>query len=357
MMNNIFGSLQTFYNAYKNAIIQLIAVAGLLYVIVYISMRWPDNVFFEAIIPILIALFSAVSISLMIHLGLILDTRSISEKLEETVKTLIGENSKSFSEKMTESVEEIKSAIKNDNQKLDEDIQEKINLLRRDFSGKINEVSTKIDAKYIFGLDSVEREIDESKLIENISNSKIFWMNTKFYQANRSMQAIHSAISRGNKIRLLLMSEESHHIAYRSLYTSDFFDDPKKSVEDYNDYLKTLKAAHMHVRKEFSRIEDNFRQEGLWDDNDPIVELRFYADPAGMPMFLIEDKKGSRECYSGFYLNSFSREMPYLRWYGSDKQMVENLFDYFEKKWYFASDKFIGFPAFLEEVNGNIHST
>jgi len=44
------------------------------------------------------------------------------------------------------------------------------------------------------------------------------------------------------------------------------------------------------------------------------------------------------EAYSGFYLNSVSSQMPYIKWSETigGEAFINNLEDYFRRKWHFA---------------------
>ncbi|MEM8698428.1 MAG: hypothetical protein AAGF44_04620, partial [Pseudomonadota bacterium] len=66
--------------------------------------------------------------------------------------------------------------------------------------------------------------------------------------------------------------------------------------------------------------------------------LRFYLDTPAIPMLLWKTEF-SKQGYTGFYLNSFSRSMPYLEWQGADTKMLDHLFDYYDRKWFFAREQ------------------
>lgn len=54
-------------------------------------------------------------------------------------------------------------------------------------------------------------------------------------------------------------------------------------------------------------------------------------------MFIV-DNAGTTMAFSGFYLDSHSSRLPYVEWQPriGGGGLVENLVNYFQKKWYFA---------------------
>ncbi|WP_300060855.1 hypothetical protein [uncultured Roseobacter sp.] len=192
-----------------------------------------------------------------------------------------------------------------------------------------------LQLKFGHGLDGIAEDPNELEHIQRLKEGHVYWLNTLFRDAERNMVAILEAVKQGTHVNLLMMSPFSDYAEIRGRYTAPDFSNPASVESNKESYGKQLAASFSFMLTHYEQYE-RLKQEtpGIGELN-----IRFYDDPAGLPILIV--KSGDvMEAYSGFYLNSVSSQMPYIKWSETigGEAFIKNLEDYFERKWYFAAD-------------------
>ena len=149
------------------------------------------------------------------------------------------------------------------------------------------------------------------------------------------MVAILEAVKQGTNVDLLMMSPFNQYAEVRGRYTAPDFEDPASVESNMESYSKQLDASFSFMLTHYEQYERLKKQEsGIGD-----LKIRFYDDPAGLPILIVRSG-GVTEAYSGFYLNSVSSKMPYIKWSETigGEAFIQNLENYFEHKWFFSSN-------------------
>jgi len=260
---------------------------------------------------------AAIFLSVLIHLGLVLDTKEIHERTRKTIKDRLDHQRNEIISKVEDKSHDI-----------------------------VNRVGEKFEARYKWGLHSVIETITEGNELDDVENSEVMWLNTKFEDAELQAKVIRSAVERGCHVRLLLMHVDSKMMNYRGAYTAEHHQDEQKIENQTRIYKIGAQKSAIEMVRLYHDLAKKYpikqRQSAAKTDQkvkrvEQGFDLRFYEDTPAVPMLLWQGEYIKRG-FTGFYLNSFSRMMPYLEWHGEDGKMLDHLYEYFEKKWYFARE-------------------
>ena len=200
---------------------------------------------------------------------------------------------------------------------------------------KINEdVANIFSTSFRFGLKEIQPSADEEKLIIDDENTKIMWLNTKFNRRKAMQDSIEKAIENGANVQLLLMHKDNFCANFRGMDSCSDHEDQEHVESNIRDYKNDLATNQNSMCDFYRRMQRKIEKENLRGS----LEIRFYKDLPGIPFLLIEKGRTHNEAYSGFYLNRFSGGMLYIKWTSRGEGFIDNLYTYFERKWYFARD-------------------
>lgn len=209
----------------------------------------------------------------------------------------------------------------------------------KSLESKINELPTSIQERLVFGLRSVEEDFNEVAFLSDQEGDEICWLNTYFRLFEIKVKLIEDAIQKGTKIRLLFMDPESKTAAEKAYYSASRID-PESVSHNVNSYRQRLKA---NVYNCISMIEEMKQIYG--DDAEKLLEIKFYSDSPNLPIVILskrdsligEDQFKPFIAASGFYLDLYSSQLPYITWDikdgGQKAPLVNNLYAYFNRKW------------------------
>jgi len=110
---------------------------------------------------------AAIFLSVLIHLGLVLDTKEIHERTRKTIKDRLDHQRNEIISKVEDKSHDI-----------------------------VNRVGEKFEARYKWGLHSVIETITEGNELDDVENSEVMWLNTKFEDAELQAKVIRSAVER-----------------------------------------------------------------------------------------------------------------------------------------------------------------
>lgn len=191
------------------------------------------------------------------------------------------------------------------------------------------------------GLERIHPQIEESAIFLEDGVRCVSWVNTKFADPGVTLKKIEEALERGINIRLLLMHSENDCAAKRAREITAFYEDEKNVLASENDYLNELIACQDRVVR---FVHNQRRLTADENNNSPkhvrgTLEVRFYRDLPSIPMMYIEVGERHETAYTGYYLNNYSRNLPYIQWRSAKSHNVlDAVKDYFDKKWYYAKD-------------------
>lgn len=190
------------------------------------------------------------------------------------------------------------------------------------------------------GLEKILPKIEEAEIFLGEDVKAVSWINTKFADTGVTLQKIDEALERGINIRLLLMHAESKCVPMRAREIVARYKDEAYRQGEVDGYLTELQACQDRVIR-FVHGESNpgeSKRENAPNRRRGKFQVRFYKDLPATPMMFIEIGQRHEEAYTGFYLNDYSRNLPYIQWRSATSHNVlDAVKDYFEKKWYFAS--------------------
>ncbi|MEP2641291.1 hypothetical protein [Roseobacter sp.] len=226
-----------------------------------------------------------------------------------------------------ERIRELKDAIDSER----EELENRMDDIRR-------RTENALQLKFGYGLDGIADDPHELQHIKRLKTGHVFWLNTLFRDAEKNMVAILEAVKQGTNVDLLMMSPFSDYAEIRGRYTAPAFKDASSVHSNTESYSKQLAAS-------FSFMLTHYEQYERLKKADPSIgelRVRFYDDPAGLPILIVNSGEVT-EAYSGFYLNSVSSQMPYIKWSETiaGGAFIGSLQDYFERKWHFAGDNTI----------------
>lgn len=199
----------------------------------------------------------------------------------------------------------------------------------------VDRTTARFEARYKWGLEKIENDLDEQFGFSDYSDVSIRWINTKFHYSEKRKENIMDAITNGNEVKLLLIHPNCPNAIDRGFYTYSGDDEVEDAfMEAKANYYRELMTCAQTFRGFYNVQKDKFIRES---DGKPLFQLRFYDDAPAMPMLLCKNKERLKFGFTGFYLDSFSRSLPYLKWSGrGGNYMTEHLFKYFDRKWTYA---------------------
>jgi len=219
------------------------------------------------------------------------------------------------------------------------ELKETIESEREELESRMDDIRQRtenaLQLKFGYGLDGIADDPNELKHIQRLKQGHVYWLNTVFRDAEKNMVAIVEAVKQGTNVDLLMMSPFSEYAEVRGRYTAPDFTDPASVENNTKSYCKQLDAS-------FSFMLTHYEQyERIKKDNESVgtLNIRFYDDPAGLPILIVKSRDVT-QAYSGFYLNSVSSKMPYIKWSETigGEAFIKNLEDYFDRKWYFSRE-------------------
>ncbi len=219
------------------------------------------------------------------------------------------------------------------------ELKETIESEREELEARMDDIRLRtenaLQLKFGYGLDGIADDPNELKHIQRLKKGHVYWLNTLFRDAERNMVAILEAIKHGTNVDLLMMSPFSNYADVRGRYTAPDYTNPDSVTSNMESYGKQLAASFSFMMTHYGQYETMKKQ----DENIGELRIRFYDDPAGLPVLIVKSGEVT-EAYSGFYLNSVSSQMPYIKWSETigGEAFIQNLEDYFERKWHFSSE-------------------
>ena len=223
-----------------------------------------------------------------------------------------------------ERIQELKETIENER----DDLESRMDDIRK-------RTENALQLKFGYGLQGIADDPNELMHIQRLKQGHVFWLNTIFRDAEKNMVAILEAVKQGTNVDLLMMSPFNQYAEVRGRYTAPDFEDPASVESNMESYGKQLDASFSFMLTHYEQYERLKSQEnGIGE-----LRVRFYDDPAGLPILIVRSGDVT-EAYSGFYLNSVSSKMPYIKWSEriGGEAFIKNLEDYFHRKWYFARE-------------------
>lgn len=163
----------------------------------------------------------------------------------------------------------------------------------------------------------------------------IYCLDTYCPQSDDIIDSLIDAIERGVNIKILSISVEDN-FANATHRANEFGDDPtrKGAINQMTSWHEALNNMNR------DRLEEKFKTKPYMGS----LEVSYYDDLLGMPMYIhIRDKKPI-SAYTGFYLNESASKSLYLKWKPSTKNFIEKFVIYFDKKW-IANEKHIAISS------------
>ena len=201
-----------------------------------------------------------------------------------------------------------------------------------------NRVDVKKDIENVFqtsvryGMKEIQNNIDDCAIIKDPENKNIMIMNTKYNRRGNMIVSIEEAMRNGASVKLLLMHKNNECAHFRG----------KDSCDDHEnaEHVENRKKSYLEeVSTNFDIMLDFYKRVRADSEISDRLELRFYKDIPSIPIIILEKGKRYEEAYSGFYLTRYSSGNPYIRWTSGDGDaFIDRLYEYFERKWYYASD-------------------
>jgi hypothetical protein len=219
------------------------------------------------------------------------------------------------------------------------ELKETIESEREELESRMDDIRRRtenaLQLKFGYGLDGIADDPNELMHIQRLKQGHVYWLNTVFRDAEKNMVAILQAVRQGTNVDLLMMSPFNGHAEVRGRYTAPDFSDPASVDSNMESYRKQLDASFSFMVTHYEQYE-RMKKQG---DVIGVLNIRFYDDPAGLPVLIVRSGDVT-EAYSGFYLNSVSSKMPYIKWSETigGEAFINNLEDYFERKWFFSSE-------------------
>lgn len=295
----------------------LVFLSIILYVYITYSLDGAEE---AQINPVLIAfqsVVSAVSVGSIIVLIDELGNRYNADKKNESLRISLETGNK-------ELLRGVETAIETGIDTIKEDV-EKIRL----------STENALRLRFAHGFDNIVDNPDELRRIHELEKGSVRWLNTLFRHSEDNLKAILEAIERGIDVDLLMMSPQNNYAYVRGKYTASNYQDPS-SIED------RTRAYQAALRSSFENIVDYYKTYLHMKELDQAkgeFRVRFYQDPAGLPILLLNTEH-TAHAFTGFYINSYSSGLPYISWSRTvdGEDIVRNLQDYFDRKWYFAEE-------------------
>ena len=217
---------------------------------------------------------------------------------------------------------------------------------------KIEELPFALNERLFFGFDRIIPNFEEPNFLVDHENGEVCWLNTYFRFWDEKPEIIFSVIKRRNKVRLLFMHPDSPELLERAYYayssdigpdTVDANEVARRSFDDHVDAYRSSLTTNM---KKCRTLMNDFRSR-FPDLDETFLQVRFYVDSPQLPLIALRSLKNSTNtngvyeyepvrAASGFYLDQYSSQMPYITWRRTDETgqiLVHNISNYFDKKW------------------------
>lgn len=228
----------------------------------------------------------------------------------------------------------------------------------RTLEKKIEELPLSLNERLFFGFERIIPNFEEPNFLIDHENGEVCWLNTYFRYWDQKPETIFSVVQRGNKVKLLFLHPFSEAVNERAYYSfalnsGDGMDDHK------NAYQSSLITNYRKCRTLLNDFRDRFPEL-----DESYLQIRFYCDSPQLPLIVLRYKSegdGTDDANtsfapvraaSGFYLDQYSSQMPYITWRRTDDTgqiLVENISNYFDKKW--NNEKTITIERLAEEVD------
>lgn len=233
--------------------------------------------------------------------------------------------------------------------------------LQKQFSSidkKIEKIPNAVKERLVFGLEKIEQPFVEETFIGDHQNGEICWLNTYFRDWEKKPDIIERALRSGARVRLLFLSPISHTKFDRVYYVSSTQKKEDRDTSTHSETSFSAEAQFSHQLNQNYWACENLQKTMIAKLGDKYIqgslEIRFYDDSSQLPMILKcntpsnSDTQISQEFIpiegaSGFYLDNYSSELPYIIWNNldekGDQEVLTNLYSYFDKKWERSSVK------------------
>ncbi len=169
-----------------------------------------------------------------------------------------------------------------------------------------------------YGLEEIHRFKLEELLKGLKKGDELHWLDTYCPQINGILNRLEEALELEVKVKILTMKKDSNVAKYRSQELEGEVQDEfvlfNQQVNLYHDGLSKI------LSKQESRSKDN-------------LEVRFYDDLPGVPMYIVVRDGVLFVGYTGWYLNKSASKNIFLKWGPAKKAVLESVESYFDKKW------------------------
>ena len=206
-----------------------------------------------------------------------------------------------------------------------------VNLFHRSFLKPSEDEARKRELEYLlderinailgnsakYGFSGFLGEMDYKSLFLSLEeNDTLWWLDTYCPAHELWEDDLRCAISRGARIRMLLLSPETKYAVDRAgeiggTYTAERF---KKELRNFKEALEIIQRET--VEKSGS------------------LELVEYKDRPGMPVYLVCKSDGVLFGFSSLFLGKPTGvAFPHMKWTMSEYGVIQHLLDYVQKKW------------------------
>jgi hypothetical protein len=166
-----------------------------------------------------------------------------------------------------------------------------------------------------YGLGEFSKEMNYSQLFDDLrSGDELWWLDTYAPGHKVWINHLRDAVSRGAKIRMLVIDPTSRSTLLRAIEIGELYDEARFQA-DINTFINDL-SKYVGRR------------------GDGLLELRKYSDLPCIPMYLVRRNGRPAYGYTSFFLTEPTGvEFPHIRWQAGQRSLLDDFFTYIEKKW------------------------
>lgn len=167
-----------------------------------------------------------------------------------------------------------------------------------------------------YGLGEFCEDMNYSLLFDGLQGGdELWWLDTYTPGHKGWINHLRDAVSRGAKIRMLVIDPTAETTDFRAKEIGELFDEDRFKA-DINAFISDL-----------SKYVGRAGGGGL-------LELRKYSDLPCMPMYLVCRTGTPTYGYTSFFLTKATGvEFPHIRWQAGQRSLLDDFFAYIRQKW------------------------